>query len=247
LQIAGMGEALGIQFYLFCFTDLFGVLRSKLVPASAVRSIATGGAGFAGFAAWMDMSPADGDVLCMPDPKSFTQLPWKPEVAWLACDPHHGVNSRHNGEEIDQAPRNVLRAQMAKLQAQGYELKTGVELEFFLLDPNDTAQLSDLTDTAQKPCYDQVNYEFCCRALPHSPRGRRPRADTSHAIAMSMRSLTFRAELNATRNPRLTRAYGLHLDRVVLCCLCGTQAALMKRYDFIAEMISAMDKLGWGP
>ena len=43
LQIAGMGEALGIEFYLFCFTDLFGVLRSKLVPASAVRSIATGG------------------------------------------------------------------------------------------------------------------------------------------------------------------------------------------------------------
>jgi hypothetical protein len=85
LQIAGMGEALGIEFYLFCFTDLFGVLRSKLVPASAVRSIATGGesagnsaaapeleiylpdrlragtgAGFAGFAAYMDMSPADG-------------------------------------------------------------------------------------------------------------------------------------------------------------------------------------------
>eukprot|EP01048_Picozoa_sp_COSAG05_P029149 COSAG05_NODE_9433_length_623_cov_2.066794_1_plen_33_part_10 len=33
-----------------------------------MRSIATGGAGFAGFAAWMDMSPADGDVLCIPDP-----------------------------------------------------------------------------------------------------------------------------------------------------------------------------------
>lgn len=179
VQIAEMGEALGIKFYLFCFTDLFGVLRSKLVPAAAVRSIATGGAGFAGFAAYMDMSPADGDVLCLPDPSSFTQLPWKKEVAWLACNPHHGVNSRHNGEEIDQAPRNVLRKQMAKLEAMGYELKTGVELEFFLLDANDTSQLSDPTDTDPKACYDQ--------------------------------------------------------------------AALMKRYDFIAELVSAMEELGWGP
>jgi glutamine synthetase len=179
VQIAGMGDALGIEFYLFCFTDLFGVLRSKLVPASAVRTIATDGAGFAGFAAWMDMSPADGDVLCLPDPSSFTQLPWKKEVAWLACNPHHGVNSRHDGEEIDQAPRNVLRAQMAKFEAMGLELKTGVELEFFLLDADDTSQLSDPTDTAAKPCYDQ--------------------------------------------------------------------AALMKRYDFIAELVSAMEALGWGP
>ena len=63
VAIAEKGAQLGIQFYLFCFTDLFGVLRSKLVPASAVLDIASGGAGFAGFAAYMDMSPADGDVL----------------------------------------------------------------------------------------------------------------------------------------------------------------------------------------
>ena len=29
--------------------------------------------------------------------------------------------------------------------------------------------------------------------------------------------------------------------------VCYNQAALMKRYDFIAEIIGAMEKLGWGP
>ena len=37
--------------------------------------IATG-AGFAGFAAWLDMTPADSDMFAIPDPDSLIQLPW---------------------------------------------------------------------------------------------------------------------------------------------------------------------------
>jgi glutamine synthetase len=46
----------GLSFLLVSFTDLFGVQRSKLVPASAVAAMAEAGAGFAGFAAWLDLS-----------------------------------------------------------------------------------------------------------------------------------------------------------------------------------------------
>ena len=38
----------GLRHVLFSFTDLFGVQRAKLVPASAVAALAEGGAGFAG-------------------------------------------------------------------------------------------------------------------------------------------------------------------------------------------------------
>ena len=48
--------------------------------------MAKSGAGFAGFATWLDMTPADPDVFAMPDPDSLIQLPWKPEVGWLAAD-----------------------------------------------------------------------------------------------------------------------------------------------------------------
>ena len=55
----------GLRHLLFSFTDLFGVQRAKLVPAAAVAELAASGAGFAGFAAWLDLTPADPDVLAL--------------------------------------------------------------------------------------------------------------------------------------------------------------------------------------
>ena len=50
-----------IKYFLISFVDLFGVLRSKLVPARAIGEMQKEGAGFAGFAAWLDMTPAHPD------------------------------------------------------------------------------------------------------------------------------------------------------------------------------------------
>ena len=44
-----------IKYFLISFVDLFGVLRSKLVPTRAIKEMQEAGAGFAGFAAWLDM------------------------------------------------------------------------------------------------------------------------------------------------------------------------------------------------
>ncbi len=85
------------------------------------------GAGFAGFAAWLDMSPADGDMFAVPDPDSLIQLPWKPEVGWLASDLYL------DGEPIAASPRVALKAQIAKAAKKGYTMKTGVECEYFLV------------------------------------------------------------------------------------------------------------------
>ena len=76
----------GIKYFLISFVDLFGTMRAKIVPASAIDAVAKSGAGFAGFAVWYDMTPADPDILATPDPASLIQLPWKPEVAWVASD-----------------------------------------------------------------------------------------------------------------------------------------------------------------
>jgi glutamine synthetase len=48
--------------------------------------MAKNGAGFGGFATYLDMSPADSDMLAIPDPDSLIQLPWQPEIGWLASD-----------------------------------------------------------------------------------------------------------------------------------------------------------------
>ena len=75
-----------IKYFLISFVDLFGVLRSKLVPAQAIAEMQKNGAGFAGFATWLDMTPADSDMFAIPDPDSLIQLPWNKEIGWLASD-----------------------------------------------------------------------------------------------------------------------------------------------------------------
>ena len=88
-EIDDRGRACGLKFYQCSWVDLFGVQRSKLVPAARIGEIAAGGAGFAGFAAHLDMDPTTGDLLAMPDAATLAPLPWRPEVGWLACDLVH--------------------------------------------------------------------------------------------------------------------------------------------------------------
>ncbi|MFO7628156.1 MAG: type III glutamate--ammonia ligase [Prochlorococcaceae cyanobacterium] len=138
-----------LKFLLISFTDLFGIQRAKLVPASAVAGMAREGAGFAGFAAWLELSPADGDVMAIPAAASLTPLPWQPEVGWVAAE------LQLNGQPMQQCPRRLLRRQLDRAAAQGYELRSGVEAEFFLLDPSGE-RIADGADTQEKPCYDQL-------------------------------------------------------------------------------------------
>src|SRR4030095_9784996 len=86
----------GIKYFLISFADLFGTMRAKIVPASAIDAVARSGAGFAGFAVWDDRPPADPDILATPDSTSLIRLPWKPEVAWVAAD------LRMDGQEVAQ-------------------------------------------------------------------------------------------------------------------------------------------------
>jgi glutamine synthetase len=137
-----------IKYFLISFVDLFGVLRSKLVPTRAIKEMQENGAGFAGFAAWLDMSPADSDMFGVPDPESLIQLPWNKEVGWLASD------LWMNGKPVEASPRVMLKKQIKKLSKQGLQMKSGVECEYFLIS-SDGSSIADPRDTQSKPCYDQ--------------------------------------------------------------------------------------------
>lgn len=138
----------GVKYFMISFTDLFGFQRAKLVPACAIADMQKDGAGFAGFATWLDMTPAHPDMLGVPDPSSVIQLPWKKEVAWVAAD------CVMEDKQVAQAPRVVLKKQAKEATELGLYVKTGVECEFFLITPDGTA-ISDTYDQAAKPCYDQ--------------------------------------------------------------------------------------------
>ena len=129
-----------IKYFLISFVDLFGVLRSKLVPAQAIAEMQKNGAGFAGFATWLDMTPADTDMFAIPDPDSLIILPWNKEVGWLASDLSMG------GKPVKASPRVMLKDQIKQLSKKNLKMKSGVECEYFLIsqDGSDIADTKDI-------------------------------------------------------------------------------------------------------
>ena len=147
-NLSKIAKSKKIKYFLISFVDLFGVLRSKLVPERAIADMQKTGAGFAGFATWLDMTPADSDMFAIPDPDSLIQLPWNKEVGWLASD------LWMNGKPVKASPRVMLKNQIDKFSKKNLEMKSGVECEYFLISP-DGNSIADSRDIQSKPCYDQ--------------------------------------------------------------------------------------------
>ena len=104
-------------------------MRAKLVPAAAIAQMQKNGAGFAGFATWLDMTPADPDMFAVPDPDSLdpTALEAGGRLAgrrsWIAT-----------ASRCAQAPRNRAEAHdRRRPRRSAMRCKTGVECEFFLI------------------------------------------------------------------------------------------------------------------
>jgi glutamine synthetase len=144
-------RANGIEFLFAQFVDMHGKPNAKLVPASHFDDLLEDGAGFAGFAAGeIGQRPNDPDLAAMPDVRSLTPLPFRPGVARLACDVFV------DGEEWPYDPRTILRRQLDRAKALGYEFKIGAELEYFLVRKKEdgSIELADPLDTLDQPCYD---------------------------------------------------------------------------------------------
>ena len=140
-----------IKYVLAQFVDIHGVAKTKSVPASHLMDVVEDGAGFAGFAVWgLGMEPHGPDFLARGDLDSMTVVPWQPGYARIACDGYV------NGEPYSYDSRVVLKKQLARLEAKGWTLNTGLEPEFSLFKRNPDGSLGpvDETDTLDKPCYD---------------------------------------------------------------------------------------------
>lgn len=139
-------------FILALFVDLNAKLCAKLVPAAAVDELATEGVGFAGYAVGaIGQQPKDPDLMALPDPASFTPIPFiKPGLAIVHCDPHV------EGEPWPFAPRVIAKAVLRRLSDLGLSAKVGAEIEYFLVraDGDGGLEPADAVDTAAQPCYD---------------------------------------------------------------------------------------------
>ncbi|WTW94067.1 type III glutamate--ammonia ligase [Streptomycetaceae bacterium NBC_01309] len=144
-------KADGARFVLATFVDLTGKPCAKLVPAHSVDRLASEGAGFAGYAAGaLGQTPADPEVMAIPDPASYTPLPFvRPGLAMVHCDPYV------EGKPWPFAPRVILRTALERLAAAGFTAQVGAEAEYFLVARDgDALSPADPRDRSAQPCYD---------------------------------------------------------------------------------------------
>jgi glutamine synthetase len=133
------------------FPDQHGILRGKtLVASEALASLESGctitttmlakdtshrtvfpvftaGGGFG-----MKEMEGAADVLMVPDPTTFRELPWAPTTGWLLCDIYFA-----DGRPIPFATRQLYKSVLAELGERGYDFVAGLEVEFHIFKLED--------------------------------------------------------------------------------------------------------------
>ena len=86
-----------------------------------------------------------GDYVMKPDLTTLRPVPWLEGTALVLCD----ILDHHTHEEIPHSPRAMLKSQVKRLNALGYDAKMATELEFFLFEKNfDEIRKSGFRDLA---------------------------------------------------------------------------------------------------
>jgi len=127
----------------FELPDMHGVSRSKLVPISHVESYAEKGLNMYGGTVVLDTASSVvgntlyneevnyADQYLKPDLNTAIIVPWLDRTARLICEGYW-----EDGAPQKAAPRWVLRQLLSKADALGFDVKLGLEYEFYVLSPD---------------------------------------------------------------------------------------------------------------
>ncbi len=125
----------------FLYCDFSGVTRGKAVNVSTLANKLREGVGLTrgqmAINLLEDLIPikgmeAVGEIRLVPDPDSFSLLPWTPSSAGMLCD-----QLDHNGADWGACPRSFLKAAIQKADRLGFSIQTGFENEFYLATEQD--------------------------------------------------------------------------------------------------------------
>jgi len=119
-----------VRFVDLQFTDLFGTIKSLTIGLEHLRESLEKGTWFDGSSIEGFTRIAESDMYLMPDPSTYTLIPWKisdNSTARMICDVY-----MPDGKPFDGDPRNILKRAMYEAKKEGLVYNTGPELEFFL-------------------------------------------------------------------------------------------------------------------
>src|SRR5205814_3334468 len=120
-----------VDYLLLWFTDLEGHLKSFAVTPSETEGALDDGMGFDGSSITGFNAIEESDMVAIPDPATFTPMPWKEgetKVARMICDVVTPDGRPYEGD-----PRYVLRRALDRMRELGFDtFNVGPELEYFL-------------------------------------------------------------------------------------------------------------------
>ena len=129
-------EERDIRFIRLWFTDVLGFLKSVAITAAELESVFADGVSFDGSAIDGFARVQEADMVARPDAATFQVLPWRPSeqrgVARMFCD-----IVTPDGEPFAADPRQVLRRQLDRAAALGFQVEFKPEMEFFLFEAAD--------------------------------------------------------------------------------------------------------------
>ena len=139
-------EERGVRLIRLWFTDVLGNLKSFAISPAELENALEDGMTFDGSSIDGFSRIQESDVLAIPDPNTFVTLPWadaKAPEARIFCDIHNLDGTPFGGD-----PRQVLRRNLQRAQAQGFDFLIAPDIEFFYFAPPEPGQVPRPLDEA---------------------------------------------------------------------------------------------------
>ncbi|MEN6356162.1 MAG: glutamine synthetase family protein [Armatimonadota bacterium] len=131
----------GVEFIRMWFTDILGQMKSFAITIEELEGALDEGMGFDGSSITGYQDIQESDMIAMPDPSTFTLLPWRPSeksVAKMFCDVMTPEGEPYVGD-----PRFILKRTMKKAAAMGFSFYVGPELEYFYFKNSSGTEILD--------------------------------------------------------------------------------------------------------
>jgi glutamine synthetase len=156
-RVAKLIEASGVELVRIVWCDLHGVTRGKTLTAKAAIRALDDGIGMVSTLMLKDTSDRTAfkvfepggtaglpgfafanNLVLLPDPESFRQLPWADSTGWMLAQPWF-----QDAKPVELDTRRILQSALAKLASAGYAMKCGLEVEFHIYRIEDDAPQLD--------------------------------------------------------------------------------------------------------
>jgi glutamine synthetase len=140
-DVKKMCKEMDVKFIRLFFSDITGQMKGFSIPVEELDGALEAGMGFDGSSIKGFARIDESDMIAMPDPTTFTILPYRPRekaVAAMICDILNPDRTPYEGDS-----RYILKRKLEEIKKEGYTFYVGPELEFFIFKDDKSSQILD--------------------------------------------------------------------------------------------------------